>query len=818
MRKYSLVFVFLLQFFLCISAFADELPATESNIVEKKESTTLPENAIAFEDPKLESVIREIVKKPLGVLTKDDVREIGRLDISHKEIEFLDGLEYFDSLTWFNANDNKIKDVTPLSKLKKLSYISLNNNFIQDISPLFDLPENAVINIWDVRNRQELIEMHNKLKAIINTITTADMTDFQKELAIHDYVVVHTKYDSITHNSGYKKFGDRVWSSWSVIMKNVGVCQGYAQGFKALMDYAGIECITIGGTAGDVYNSEGGGHAWNIVKIDGTYYHVDTTWDDPGNFEHRANNLHHTYFNMTPSEMLIDHKWDITKYPHGLDQIDANDATLKKIKKGYLVNGWIYTNAHQVLMMLRYDGSLHHALTKEPVADFTIYENKIYYTDVDNNLLYMMNLDGTGKRKITNKSVSSKIYCIDNRIIYYSFSDFKIHEINLDNYKDSIIGQDVAGGMVCDGEWLYYINYSSDMGWGKNNIYKINNDGTGRTKVSEDKAYNLLLVDNSGRPCEYIYYLNPEDNYALYRSKTDGSENIKLITNSVNHDSCFDVEGFGDYIYILDAKEKDYYRINMDGTESQALFYDDFTKDAAWDYCKMSIFSMTGQSDNEQQINRPEPPVPDIVPGDYDRVQRIQLSSATPDVDIYYTLDGTDPYEYANLYTGFIYIGPGTTQITAISVNRDMICSEVSKSIYTVNEKTYSNNEDYVRIIWASPSGLTAGVPTDIILQFEYNLISLDQVNMEIGFNDGVDPDIVRYEHSVDLKKGKNNITVIVTSTPVDWTQRGKTFNIYTRMLDLYSNPVIEQRYINQQLQPDQIPVISSDYFKLSLK
>lgn len=820
MRKYKcLVLFFLLQFILCRNVFADELPATESNIVEKKESIVFPKNAIFFKDPKLERVIRELIEKPLGILTKDDVREIKRLDISHKEIEFLDGVEYLENLIWFYANDNKIKDVTPLSKLNKLDYINLSNNFVQDVSPLFVLPEDTDIDIWDVPNRQELVEMHDKLKEIINAITTADMTDYQKELAIHDYIVIHTKYDSVTHDSGYKKYGDRVGSSWSVIMKNVGVCQGYAEGFKALMDYAGIECITVGGTAGDVYNSEGGGHAWNIVKIDGTYYHVDTTWDDPGNFDHEANNLHHTYFNMTPSEMLIDHKWDIAKYPHGLDQIDTKDATPRKIKKGYLHNGWIYTNAHQVLMMIRYDGSLHYALTKEPVADFIIYENKIYYTNADNNLLYMINLDGTEIRKITNISVNSKFYGIDNKIIYYSYSDFKIHEINLGNYKDSIVGQDVAGGMVCDGKWLYYINYTSDEGYGKSNIYRINVDGTGRTKVSKDKAYNLYIMENCGKPCEYIYYLNPEDNYALYRSKTDGSGNSKLITNSVNRDSCFNIEGFGDYIYFLDADEKDYYRINMDGTDNHALFYAKFTKDAAWKYRNIYSFITNDQSDTEQQINKPEPPVPDIMPGTYDRIQRVQLSSATPDVDIYYTLDGSIPTRYAYLYTAFIYVGPGTTQINAISVTRNKICSEVSKSTYTINEKTYNINEDYIRIIWASPpSGLTAGVPVDITLQFEYNLISLEHAKVEIGFNDGSDPDIVRYEDSLDLKKGKNGITVIIRSTPMDWSQSGKTFNAYIRMLDLYSDPGIEQRYINQQLQPDQIPVISSDYFRLSLK
>ena len=41
------------------------------------------------------------------------------------------------------------------------------------------------------------------------------------------------------------------------------------------MDYQGIDCKVISGTA------NGGGHAWNKVKLEGDYYYIDVTWDDP---------------------------------------------------------------------------------------------------------------------------------------------------------------------------------------------------------------------------------------------------------------------------------------------------------------------------------------------------------------------------------------------------------------------------------------------------------------------------------------------------------------------------------------------------------
>jgi transglutaminase/protease-like cytokinesis protein 3 len=42
-----------------------------------------------------------------------------------------------------------------------------------------------------------------------------------------------------------------------------------------MCDDVGLDCyIVIGEVIG------GGGHAWNLVKIDGQWYHLDTTWND----------------------------------------------------------------------------------------------------------------------------------------------------------------------------------------------------------------------------------------------------------------------------------------------------------------------------------------------------------------------------------------------------------------------------------------------------------------------------------------------------------------------------------------------------------
>ena len=68
-----------------------------------------------------------------------------------------------------------------------------------------------------------------------------------------------------------------------VFKNNAAVCAGYARAMQYLLQKCGIECAEVVGDVRKDENDEGGPHAWNIVKIDGEYYYVDTTWDDPSN-------------------------------------------------------------------------------------------------------------------------------------------------------------------------------------------------------------------------------------------------------------------------------------------------------------------------------------------------------------------------------------------------------------------------------------------------------------------------------------------------------------------------------------------------------
>lgn len=90
-----------------------------------------------------------------------------------------------------------------------------------------------------------------------------------------DYEKVKYIYESIILNTEYSVDAEDNQNIQSVLLNGKSVCHGYAKTMKYLLDKAGIETIMVYGTV-----SSGNRHAWNIVRIDGEWYHVDATWGD----------------------------------------------------------------------------------------------------------------------------------------------------------------------------------------------------------------------------------------------------------------------------------------------------------------------------------------------------------------------------------------------------------------------------------------------------------------------------------------------------------------------------------------------------------
>ena len=104
------------------------------------------------------------------------------------------------------------------------------------------------------------------------SVVDDSMSDIDKMIALHDYIVLKAEYDLDTfetHNNAHPTS----FSAYGVLVNNIGVCQSYTLAYIHLRNEVGIEVSTV--------QSKTLNHIWNIVKIGNDWYHVDVTWDDP---------------------------------------------------------------------------------------------------------------------------------------------------------------------------------------------------------------------------------------------------------------------------------------------------------------------------------------------------------------------------------------------------------------------------------------------------------------------------------------------------------------------------------------------------------
>lgn len=154
-----------------------------------------------------------------------------------------------------------------------------------------------------------------KAKAVVGQIINSSMNEYDRVKAIHDYIVKYVNYDLASIQNGtIDGTNHPSHTAEGALCKNLAVCDGYAQAFELLCAEAGIYAYMMYGE-GVHASGDKESHAWNVVKINGEWYQVDCTWDDPivnGAVVGDGSNITYVYFLLTDSEMYADHILDTT--------------------------------------------------------------------------------------------------------------------------------------------------------------------------------------------------------------------------------------------------------------------------------------------------------------------------------------------------------------------------------------------------------------------------------------------------------------------------------------------------------------------------
>lgn len=131
---------------------------------------------------------------------------------------------------------------------------------------------------FDVRYRVDIDMEYSTTNFVKNWVAEnidPSYTEYAKVKAIHDFIVKKNFYNKGDRNE--ESGGVSIYHPASIIFGNGGVCNAYATLFDLMAKQAGLKTRFLTGKS--LKNGED--HMWNMVKVMGGWYHIDTTWDDP---------------------------------------------------------------------------------------------------------------------------------------------------------------------------------------------------------------------------------------------------------------------------------------------------------------------------------------------------------------------------------------------------------------------------------------------------------------------------------------------------------------------------------------------------------
>lgn len=231
--------------------------------------------------------------------------------------------------------------------------------------------------------------------------------DEEKALVFHDAILENCAYDTAAEPRALS------YTAYGALVNGVAVCQGYSLAYAYLLEQVGIQAVMV--------SSESMVHAWNMVLIDGSYYHVDLTWDDFLNT--RLGASMHMYF-LLSSEKIATEIGGAAHYGWQTDLVANNKKydtyfwRTVNSKILYADGGWYY--ADQQGDVIRRDLRTHKKETLftveqkwKAVTNTSFYDSKFTCIAVTGNTVYFNSPDKVYKYDITTGK-TTVVYTLTN--------------------------------------------------------------------------------------------------------------------------------------------------------------------------------------------------------------------------------------------------------------------------------------------------------------------------------------------------------------------------------------------------------------------
>lgn len=215
--------------------------------------------------------------------------------------------------------------------------------------------------------------MYNKAKKVLNSIIGKDFTDYQKAVAIFDYLCMEVQYDINAFNIvETEKRTNPDESSWplydafyleGVFNNKKAVCDGISKAYSLMCNIEGIPCVQVAGNS----------HAWCKVKINNRWTIVDPTHGNTQISEQNKSLLSHEHFMMTEQEKA-NLGYSSVLYANIKADYSVNYFEVKKFKLGNQEYNCVAKNASEIKNILDYYNVI-------PASGWVLID--FYYTGTD---------------------------------------------------------------------------------------------------------------------------------------------------------------------------------------------------------------------------------------------------------------------------------------------------------------------------------------------------------------------------------------------------------------------------------------------------
>ena len=254
----------------------------------------------------------DIIDLPIETTTSDHDNE----NLSTESIEETTENNTVETTT-ANTNNSSSNSSTSNQNTNNNNSNNKNNSTTTSTSSGNAVGEKDSSKLTQTNSSSNSSEEKKLAQEIINKIITKGMSDYDKVKTIHDYIIVNVDYDYANYLND--TIPSRSYTALGALKYKYAVCAGYAKLFQLMCQLAGLECTYVTG------NTPSGYHAWNQVKIDGKWYNVDTTWDDPVSLDKKFDDHKYncySYFLLSDEIMYKDHtpKGSVEKCSNSLNQ------------------------------------------------------------------------------------------------------------------------------------------------------------------------------------------------------------------------------------------------------------------------------------------------------------------------------------------------------------------------------------------------------------------------------------------------------------------------------------------------------------------